>query len=191
MFSHSPDSFFHGLSKNASSPGKPETARGETFRPNGSGATQAGADQPPAAEPTDDLDQAIDQVQVAIVEFMNGRPATWKAICSHLPDATLFGAWGAYERGWSELGPRYDWAAARFAEGHVTFEELGRHVSGDLACVVHLERAQVRLVTAGEPATMTLRVTLILRREDTGWKLVHRHADALTTILPPASVIEQ
>ena len=184
------DPIFRGLARQAPYRSEVDATGREPDRSNGSGATRSGTSEPTIDQPADDLDQAISRVQAAIAEFMDGRPAAWKAVCSHQPDATLFGAWGAYERGWEELGPRYDWASGRFAEGQVSFEELARHVSGDLACIVHLERARVRLVDAAEPASMTLRVTLILRREEAGWKLLHRHADAITAILPPAAVVE-
>ena len=81
----------------------------------------------------DDLDQAITQMRAATVDFINGKTDAWKAMCSHREDATLFGGWGGHERGWEQLGPRYDWAAARFAGGEVTFEELARYATPDLA----------------------------------------------------------
>lgn len=138
-----------------------------------------------------ELEQAILTVRAATAEFMNGRPAAWKAMISREPDATLFGGWGGHEQGWEELGPRYDWAAARFMEGEVTFEELTRHVTDDLAATVHLERATVRLTGAAEAAPMTLRVTHLYRREEAGWKLIHRHADHLIAIQPAESVVER
>lgn len=40
------------------------------------------------------LKQAIKAVQAAIGEFVQGKPAAWKAMCSRRDDASLFGAWG-------------------------------------------------------------------------------------------------
>jgi len=40
-----------------------------------------------------------------------------KALWSHAADVTIFGGWGAYEQGWEQVGPRLDWAAARFRGG--------------------------------------------------------------------------
>jgi hypothetical protein len=159
---------------------------------NGSGVMGAG--QSPADDSRSDeldLDTAIARMQAATAEFINGKPGSWKARCSHLPTATLFGGWGGHERGWQQLDPRYDWAAARFAGGEVTFEELARHVSSDLACTIQIERMRARLAGMEQPATITLRVTQIYGREATGWKLVHRHADHLTAIQPAESVAEQ
>ena len=46
--------------------------------------------------------------------FINGDPTLWKEQASHRDDVTIMGAWGAYEKGWSQAAERYDWAAARF-----------------------------------------------------------------------------
>jgi hypothetical protein len=118
------------------------------------GAPQYGRGSP---MPEDhDLDEAIARMQAATREVINGRTDVWAAMCSHRADTSLFGGWGGHERGWEELGPRYEWAAARFAGGEVTFEELSRFVSDDLACTVHLERSRALdrhgTARAGRPA---------------------------------------
>ena len=41
-------------------------------------------------------------------------------ICRDGDDVMIMGAWGAYEKGWAEVGPRYDWAAARFTDSGAT-----------------------------------------------------------------------
>ncbi|MDQ3692454.1 MAG: hypothetical protein M3464_02335 [Chloroflexota bacterium] len=154
---------------------------------NGSGATRASTATLPADADEHDLETTIQRVQAATVDFINGRPEAWKAICSRQADATLFGDWGGYERGWDQLGPRYDRAAARFVKGEVSFEELARHVTPDLASTVPIERSWVWLTDAAEPVSMTLRVTHLYRREVTGWALLHRHADRLASSQLPAS----
>lgn len=143
-----------------------------------------------ADDGNDTLDEAIARVQAAIGEFVHGRAEAWLASCSHRADATLFGGWGGHERGWEELEPRYRWAAAHFAGGDVAFSELSRFVGGGLAATVHHERMRARL-SDDEPASIALRVTHIYRQEETGWKLVHRHADPLIEIQSPQSVVER
>ncbi|MCC7367144.1 MAG: nuclear transport factor 2 family protein [Chloroflexi bacterium] len=137
----------------------------------------------------DDLQAAITRMQAATVGFLNGDVATWNSLCSHEPDATLFGGWGGYERGWDELEPRYEWASARFAGGQIEFEEIGRFTSGDLAYTAHFERSRPSLTGRTGAAPMVLRVTHIYRREDGAWKLVHRHADPIATIQAPEAVL--
>ncbi|MCA9878994.1 MAG: nuclear transport factor 2 family protein [Thermomicrobiales bacterium] len=138
---------------------------------------------------THDLDAAIDEMRAATIALINGQPEAWLARCSQRPDATLFGGWGGHERGWGELAPRYAWASARYTSGDMAFEELSRVVSGNLACTVHHERMQARLSGSELPVPIALRVTHIYRHEDDGWKLLHRHADALLDILPPEAAI--
>jgi len=146
----------------------------------------------PSAAPEDaaDLDPAIQRMRAATADFINGETAAWKAMCSHRADATIFGGWGGHERGWEQLGPRYDWAAARFAGGEVAFEEISRVATPDLAYTVHFERMRVRLAGGDEIVPVNLRVSHLYRREEGEWKLTHRHADPLVTIQVPESVVE-
>jgi hypothetical protein len=137
-----------------------------------------------------DLDQAIQQMRAATADFINGKTDAWKAMCSHRDDATLFGGWGGHERGWDQLSPRYDWAAARFNGGEVEFEEIARYVSTDLACTVHYERMQVRLTGGDQIVPVNLRVSHMYRLEEDGWKLINRHADNIVTITATESVID-
>jgi hypothetical protein len=55
--------------------------------------------------------------------------------CVHV---TMCGGFGAYEKGWEQVGSRLDWAAAAFREGHSTIEMLAMGVSGDLAYAVSI-----------------------------------------------------
>jgi ketosteroid isomerase-like protein len=124
--------------------------------------------------------------------FLNGDAARWQDNASRRDDVTIMGAWGAYEAGWSEAGPGYDWAAARFRESGATVdvEYISGGTSGDLGYTVAIERSFVHLAGSGKPAQMALRVTHIFRKEDGTWKLVHRHADPLIAKTAPATVLK-
>lgn len=50
----------------------------------------------------------------------------------------------------------------------------------DLAYEVDIQGGRMKLGDADEMVPVALRVTSIFRREDEGWKIVHRHADPLT-----------
>jgi len=133
------------------------------------------------------------QFEEGINRFINGDPTLWKQNASRRDDVTIMGAWGGCEKGWSEVGPRYDWAATRFRESgaRVKVEYISSEVSGDLAYTVAIERSEVRLSDQDTPATMALRVTHVMRRENGVWKLVHRHADPITAKTAPATVLQK
>lgn len=148
---------------------------------------------PAAASGDSSLRSFLAQFEEGISRFINGDPTLWKQNASRRDDATIMGAWGGYEKGWSEVGPRYDWAAARFRESSAKakVEYLSSDVSGNLAYTVAIERSEVRLGDQDKPATMALRVTHILRKENGTWKLVHRHADPIFVKTAPATVLQK
>jgi ketosteroid isomerase-like protein len=139
------------------------------------------------------LGEFLPKFEEGISRFINGDPALWKHNASKRDDATIMGAWGAYEKGWNELGQRYDWAAARFKDSgaKVNVEYVSSEVSGDLAYTVAIERSEVSVIGQDQPAAMALRVTHIFRKENGAWKLVHRHADPLMNKTAPGAVLEK
>jgi ketosteroid isomerase-like protein len=139
------------------------------------------------------LQAFLPQFEAGTSSFINGDPSLWKQQASQGDDVTLLGGWGAYKRGWNEVGPHYDWAAARFRESGaaVQVEYLASNVSGDLAYTVAIERSEVLIVGQDKPAPLVLRVTHIFRKEDGAWKLIHRHADPLMDKTTPDAVLQK
>ena len=114
--------------------------------------------------------------------FINGDPTPWKQNASHRDDATVLGAFGGYEKGWNEVGPRYDWASSQFKKSgaRIKVEYFNSGVSGNLAFTVAIERQEeVRLGDQGKLTPRALRFTQIFRKEGEAWKLLQRHADPL------------
>jgi ketosteroid isomerase-like protein len=102
---------------------------------------------------------------------------------------TIFGGWGAYERGWDQVSARLDWAAARFVDGQHDQEVLTMDCGGEVGWTVCLERGEVRVIGQGVTAPIVLRVTHVYRREDAQWWVVHRHADPATGKTAPTAVL--
>jgi len=73
----------------------------------------------------------------------------------------------------------------------LAIERISGYSSDDLAYVLEIERMRVKVGGAPEPAPSSLRVTTIFRREPDGWKILHRHADPITTPRPIESVVEE
>jgi hypothetical protein len=120
----------------------------------------------------------------AQTRFINGDPSSWKQHTSRRDDVTILGGFGGEgEKGWTAVGARYDWASSQYRPGNATMKVDYHNVviSGDLAFTVGVERQRdVRVGTQREGTSRALRATQIFRREEDGWKLVHRHADQIT-----------
>ena len=146
--------------------------------------------QRPAISGSDSsLQMFLPQWEMAQSRFINGDPTLWKQNASHGDDATIFGAFGGYEKGWKQVGPRNDWASSKFKESGAgqKIEYLNSAASGDLAFTISLERQeQVSMGNQNKPAPRTLRVTQIFRKEGSVWKLLHRHADPLVERRAPS-----
>jgi len=137
------------------------------------------------------LQTFLPQWEEAQTHFINGDPTLWKQLSSHGDDATVLGAFGGYEKGWNEVGPRYDWASSQFKAGRATIsvEYLNTGVSGDLAFTVAIERQEgVRLGNQNDPTPRALRVTQVFRKENGAWKLLHRQADPLVVKKAPSAL---
>lgn len=127
--------------------------------------------------------------EAAQARFLEGDPAQWKQRASQGGDATIMGAFGGYEKGWKEVGPRYDWAAAQYKEkkARVKTEYLNVWVSGNMAFTVAIERQEEARSGGQGPVSRELRATQVFRREGSSWKLLHRHADPLTEKRAPSA----
>jgi ketosteroid isomerase-like protein len=140
----------------------------------------------------DDLDQVIEQCQKALDEFVKGNPKPMQEMFSHRDDVSLANPFGPPVRGWDEVARTMERAASNLKEGGmVAFEELAKYVTPELAYTVWLERQKAKLGGSGDVTPFTLRVTMIYRSEEGTWKVVHRHADPITSTRPPESVIQE
>ncbi len=140
----------------------------------------------------DNVDQLIEQYQLALGDFVKGNPEPVKQLFSHREDVSLANPLGPPARGWEQVAQTIERASSNFTDGEmVAFEHVAKHVTPELACVVWIERAKVKLGGMEDFAPSTLRVTMVFRPEEGTWKVVHRHADAITAPQPAESVLEE
>jgi ketosteroid isomerase-like protein len=140
----------------------------------------------------DDVDQLIDQYQQALDEFMKGNPEPVKELFSHREDVTLANPLGPPAHGWEQVGATIEHAASQFRDGRlVSVEIVEKHATPEFAYTLWLERAEGKVGAREDIAPSTLRVTMIYRPEESTWKVVHRHADPITTPQPAESVIQE
>ena len=140
----------------------------------------------------DDVDQLLEQWHPASGEFLKGNPEPVKKMWSHREDVTLANPYGPPVRGWEQVAEVIDRAASQVRDGELVSAELvERHVTAELAYVVHIERPEAKIGGGEDITPFSLRVTMIFRPEEGEWKIVHRHADPITTPQPAQSVIQE
>ena len=141
---------------------------------------------------TVDFDEAVAHYQRALGEFVKGNPEPNKMVFSHQEDVTLANPLGPAVRGWEQVAATMERAASQLREGEVTgFEIVAKYVTPDLAYMVWVERAKAKLGGRQDIVPIDLRVTTIFRPEDGVWKVVHRHADPITTAQPAESILQK
>jgi ketosteroid isomerase-like protein len=139
-----------------------------------------------------DLDHFIDQYHQALDEFFRGNPEPAKMLYSHREDASLANPFGPVAVGWENVDETMERAASNYRDGGATgFETLATYVTPDLAYLVEVERFEAKVGGEEEMASGALRVTSVLRPEGGAWKILHRHADPITSPRSAASVIQR
>ena len=139
----------------------------------------------------DDLDQVIEQYHQALDEFSRGNPDPVKDFYSGRDDVAIANPFFPLTRGREQVVERLERSVQNFRDGEVGFQNVVKWVSDELACIVELEEWRTKVGGREEVTPFTLRVTTLFRGEGGGWKVVHRHADPITTARPAESVIPQ
>jgi len=145
-----------------------------------------------AEKTSSDFDTTIERYHKSLDDLLRGDPGPAKALFSSRTDVTLANPFGPAVRGKKEVDAVIDRAAAGFRDGKVAgFERLSGYVTPELAYIVETERLLAKLDGSSDISPFALRVTSVLRREDGGWKVVHRHADPITSARPMDSVVQK
>jgi ketosteroid isomerase-like protein len=135
--------------------------------------------------------ELIEQYHLALGEFMRGNPEPAKGLWSRREDVSLANPRGSAARGWQQVAEAMERAAASRRNGEfVGFEPIAKHLTPELAYVVEVERLEAKVYGGDEITPYALLITMIFRPEDGVWKVVHRHADSITTAQPAESVIQ-
>jgi ketosteroid isomerase-like protein len=139
-----------------------------------------------------DLDTAIQESHDAVAGIFRGDAGPAKMLFSDRDDITLGNPFGPYARGRNQVEETLDRAASNYRDGKLTGVELiASYVTAELACVIEVERGRAKVGGGAEFLPLALRVTSLFRLESGAWKLVHRHADPITTPRPAASVVNR
>ena len=138
-----------------------------------------------------DLNKLRDQYHQSVAAFIQGDPDVQKPLWSRRDDVTLANPLGPPAKGFDAVCQAADSAALQVSEGEgYTFDTITWVETADLAYEVGIEHSRAKLGGAAEKVPISLRVTTVFRREDDGWKIVHRHADPITTPRSARSVAQ-
>jgi ketosteroid isomerase-like protein len=139
-----------------------------------------------------ELEDGIEQYHQSVAAFVAGDPEPQKRMWSRGDDVTLANPLGPPVRGWDQVEATLDRAIAQLRNRPnkvIGVERISDYTTPDLAYTVEIERDQMEL-DSGRLASVSLRVTTIFRRENGVWRIVHRHADTVTTPRSLESLVE-
>jgi ketosteroid isomerase-like protein len=139
----------------------------------------------------DGLERVIERFDLAQGVFLKGNPEPMSGLFSHREDVTLNNPLSPPAHGWGQVAVTLERAASQFRDGEIgDYETIEKRVTPELAYVVRVERAEAKVGGRKDSAPIALRVTTIFRPEAGEWKIVHRHADPITTARAAESVIQ-
>jgi ketosteroid isomerase-like protein len=127
----------------------------------------------------DTFDQAVERFRASLVEFVKGDPEPSTLMFSPRDDVVLCNPFRPFARGPREVAETTEQAASHFADGEIESETVAAYTTAELGYIVQIER--FRATVDGKEGSGALRVTMIFRLEDDGWRVAHRHADPITT----------
>jgi ketosteroid isomerase-like protein len=122
----------------------------------------------------------LKQRELASKAYVRGDFGPLGALTPRTGNASFFGPRGGTVKTARKVSQRYEHDAAAFLPvGKTKQQTLHSEADGELGFWVGVQRATAQMKGMKKPVPMNLRVTEIYRRENSGWKLIHRHADPL------------
>jgi ketosteroid isomerase-like protein len=141
---------------------------------------------------SDDLNVVVEQCHAGLGELVKGDPEPFKRMWSDRQDVSLGNPFGPFVRGWKKAAATMERASSNYRAGEIVgFETVATFGTPNLACLVEVERYKAKVGGREDLTPIALRVTSVFRLEDGTWKVVHRHADPITTPQPVESVIQR
>jgi len=126
--------------------------------------------------------QFMKQREDAAKAYVCGDPTPVANLTTRVSPATFFGPRGGFLQGAEDVLSTFIRDAAMFgAESETHFDVLHMSASDGIAYWTGFQRATVQMQGNKNSFPMNLRVTEIFRRENSDWKLIHRHADPLAS----------
>ena len=132
-----------------------------------------------------DITKIINQYHKALEDFVKGNSQPLKNLFSHQEDIVLANPWGPHVVGWKKVSERLDLAASKYKDGSARdIETIANYSTDNLVTIYELEKWNAKVSGGNEISTFDLRVTSTFGMDGDDWKIIHRHADPITTDNP-------
>jgi uncharacterized protein (TIGR02246 family) len=145
-----------------------------------------------AATADAEFEAAVAQSHRALTAILNGDPSLYAALFADREDVTLGNPFGPYAKGKAAVVKTLAGAAAKYRDGAVVrVDRIARYGDGNVIGLVEVEHDRAKVGARQELSEFSARVTSIYERIDGRWRLVHRHADPITSPRPAESVLQK
>ena len=128
------------------------------------------------------LEAVIDESHEALRKILNGDPSGYAALFADRANITLGNPFGPFGKGRNEVLAALNNAAKKYADGTVVkVDRVAVYGGGNSYVLVEIEHDRAKLGTNPDFSEFAARVTSVYEKIGAGWKLVHRHADPITS----------
>ncbi|MCF0050050.1 nuclear transport factor 2 family protein [Dyadobacter sp. LJ53] len=137
--------------------------------------------------PITTFDETVVIMQQGNREFAQGNTENYKSLWSRSEDVTNFCGLNSEEsKGWKEVEASLDVFSKKITgKKSYTLEKIASHAGPDQGYVLQKEH-----YTLANGQNLDLHVTIVFRRENKQWKIVHRHSDELAMSVGPAIAVK-
>ncbi len=136
------------------------------------------------------LETAIAESHEALRKILNGDPSGYAALFADRDDITLGNPFGPFGKGRAEVLKTLNNAATKYKDGTVVaVDRVAVYGDDRFVTLVEIEHDRAKLGTSSDFSEFAARVTSVYEKIGDSWKLVHRHADPITTSRPAESML--
>ncbi len=136
------------------------------------------------------LEAAIADSHEALRKILNGDPSGYAALFADREDITLGNPFGPFGKGRSAVLAALRNASTKYRDGSVVkVDRIAIYGDGKVRVLVEIEHDRAKLGASPDFAEFAARVTSVYEKIGKRWRLVHRHADPITSARPAESML--
>ena len=136
------------------------------------------------------LEATIAESHVALRKILNGDPSGYVELFADREDITLGNPFGPFGKGRTAVLKALNNASTKYKNGSVVaVDRVAVYGNGRIVCLVEIEHDRAKLGASNDFSEFSARVTSVYEKIGNRWRLVHRHADPITSARPAESML--